>query len=100
MPNGASLPAAPALGPAACTVNRAAMSDLLLKRATAAVGEVYDVIYEDKIVGRIMFSAPSVDPWAWMLTYDHHEDRSPIDGYEPSRDAAMQAFASSWHREK
>ena len=50
------------LGPAACTVNRAAMSDLLLKRATAAVGEVYYVIYEDKIVGRITFSAPSVDP--------------------------------------
>ena len=59
-----------------------------------------EAAYEDKIVGRIMFSAPSVDPWAWMLTYGHHEDRSPIDGYEPSRDAAMQAFASSWHREK
>ena len=28
-----------------------------------------------------------------MLTYGHHEARSPIHGYEPSRDAAMQAFA-------
>ena len=35
------------------------MTDLLLKRATASPGEVYDVICEERIVGRIMLSADS-----------------------------------------
>jgi hypothetical protein len=63
------------------------MTDLLLKRATASPGEVYDVMCEERIVGRIMLSA------------DYHEDRTPTHGYEPTREAAMQAFARSWHRE-
>jgi hypothetical protein len=29
----------------------------------------------------------------------YHEDRTPTPGYEPTREAAMQAFAKSWHRE-
>jgi hypothetical protein len=27
-----------------------------------------------------------------------YEDRTPMHGYEPTREAAMQAFAKSWHR--
>ena len=38
-------------------------------------------------------------PWVWTLTYGYHEDRTPTHGYEPTREAAMQAFAKSWHRE-
>jgi hypothetical protein len=33
------------------------MTDLLLKRAAASPGEVYDVICEERIAGRIMLSA-------------------------------------------
>jgi hypothetical protein len=38
-------------------------------------------------------------PWMWMLTYRDHEDRTRTHGYEATRQAAMQAFARSWHRE-
>jgi len=46
----------------------------------------YDVLCEGAVVGRIM-------------NYGQHEDRTPIYGYEPTRDAAMAAFAKSWRRE-
>jgi len=53
------------------------------------------------VVGRILKSAaaPVEMPWLWTLAYGHHEDRTPIYGYEPTRDAAMAAFAKSWRRE-
>jgi hypothetical protein len=35
----------------------------------------------------------------WTLSYGQHEDRAPTHGYEPSGEAAMQAFARSWRRE-
>jgi hypothetical protein len=28
----------------------------------------------------------------WTLAIGHHEDRSPAHGYEPTREAAVQAF--------
>jgi hypothetical protein len=31
--------------------------------------------------------------------FGHHEDRTPPHGYEPTREAAMAAFAKSWRRE-
>jgi hypothetical protein len=34
-----------------------------------------------------------------MLSYGHHEDRTPTHGYEATREAASHAFAKSWHRE-
>jgi hypothetical protein len=34
----------------------------------------------------------------WTLAFGHHEDRTPTHGYEPTRDAAMTAFAKSWRR--
>ena len=37
--------------------------------------------------------------WLWTLAYGHHEDRTPIYGYEPTREAAMAAFAKSWRRQ-
>lgn len=78
----------------------AAMVDLLLRRAPAASGEVYDVLRGRKIVGRIMLSNGSAaSQWVWTISYHYHEDRTPTHGYEPSRDAAMKAFFRSWHRE-
>jgi len=34
------------------------------------------------------------------LALGQHEDRTPTQGYEPSREAAMAAFAKSWRREE
>jgi hypothetical protein len=34
-----------------------------------------------------------------VLTYGYHEDRTPTHGYEPTCEAAMLAFAKSWHRD-
>jgi predicted secreted Zn-dependent protease len=34
-----------------------------------------------------------------MLAFGHHEDRTPTHGFEPTREAAMAAFAKSWRRE-
>ena len=31
----------------------------------------------------------------WTLAFGHHEDRTPTHGYEPTREAAMAAFAKS-----
>jgi len=84
------------------------MDQLALKRAAAASrlsGEWseddYDVMCEGAVVGRIMkaAAAPIGQPWLWTLAYGHHEDRTPIHGYEATREAAMAAFAKSWRRE-
>ena len=37
--------------------------------------------------------------WMWTLAFEHHEDRTPTHGYEPTREATMAAFAKSWRRE-
>ena len=79
---------------------------LILKRASASrsSGEWsegdYDVMCEGAVVGRIMkaAAAPVGQPWLWTLAYGQHEDRSPIYGYEPTREEAMAAFARSWRQ--
>jgi hypothetical protein len=35
----------------------------------------------------------------WTLAFGYHKDRTPTHGYEPTRKAAMAAFAKSWRRE-
>jgi len=75
---------------------------LTLKRASASRSsgewddDDYDVLADGAVVGRIMKAAASP---VGGLAYGHHEDRSPIYGYEPTREAAMAAFARSWRRE-
>src|SRR5215467_15290547 len=81
-------------------------SHLILKRASASRSsgewseDDYDVLCEGAAVGRIMkaIAAPVGTPWLWTLAYGHHDDRTPIYGYEPTREAAMAAFAKSWQR--
>ena len=47
-----------------------AMAELLLKRATAASGEVYDVLSGSRIVGRIWLSdASPASQWVWTVSY-------------------------------
>ena len=83
------------------------MTDLLLRQAQASRAgaqgdDDYDVIGSDGLViGRIFKATkwPTGTPWMWTLAYGDHEDRTPTHGYEATRDAAMHAFARSWHRE-
>ena len=81
------------------------MDQLALKRAAASrlSGEWseddYDVLCEGAVVGRIMKAAAAPVGTLWTLAYGHHEDRTPIYGYEATREAAMAAFAKSWRRE-
>jgi len=58
------------------------------------------VLADGGVVGRIMRAAavPVGMSWMWTLAFDYHEDRAPIHGYEPTREAAMAAFAKSWRR--
>jgi hypothetical protein len=44
-------------------------------------------------------AAPVGESWLWTLAFGQHEDRWPTHGYEPTREAAMAAFAKSWRRE-
>ena len=54
------------------------------------------------IVGRIFFTEAAFEgrQWVWTLAYGFHEDRTPTHGYEPTREAAMAAFAKNWRREE
>jgi hypothetical protein len=89
---------------------------LVLKRASASrpSGEWddddYDVLADGAVVGRIFNShaGPVGSQWMWTLVFGHHggsqafghhEDRTPTHGYEPTREAAMAAFAKTWRRE-
>jgi len=68
---------------------------LTLKRAAASrlsgewSDDDYGVLAGGIVVGRIMkaAAAPVGQPWLWTLAYGHHEDRTPIYGYEPTREA-------------
>jgi hypothetical protein len=80
---------------------------LALKRASTSrpSGEWndddFDVVCDGVVVGRIMkaAAAPVSEPWLWTLAFGQHEDRWPTHGYEPTREAAMAAFAKNWRRE-
>src|SRR5262245_21794797 len=58
----------------------------------------YDVLEDGKIVGRIFHleaAAPEGRPWMWASGHGGHIERA-AHGYEPTREAAMAAFAKSW----
>ena len=59
------------------------------------------MLADGAVVGRIMkvHAAPVETPWLWTLAFGHHEDRTPTHGSEPTREAAMAAFAKSWRRD-
>jgi hypothetical protein len=82
------------------------VSDLLVQRVSpsrpGAEDDDYDVIGPDGfVIGRI-FKTTSValgTRWMWTLAYgQRHEERTPTHGYEPTREAAMAAFAKSWRK--
>jgi hypothetical protein len=74
---------------------------LILRRAPIGWNEDdFDMIADGVLVGRIFVTliAPEGRPWMWTISCDYHEDRTPTHGYEPTREAAMAAFAKSWRR--
>jgi hypothetical protein len=83
------------------------VTPLILKRASASrlsgewSDDDFDVLCDGVVVGRIMKAAalPVGMSWMWTLAFGYHEDRTPTHGYEPTREAAMAAFAKSWRRE-
>jgi hypothetical protein len=76
-----------------------------MKRASRPPGEWsdddHDVPADGVVVGRIIrvAAAPKGTLWMWTLAFGHHEDRTPTHSYEPTREAAMAAFAKSWRRD-
>jgi hypothetical protein len=79
---------------------------LLLKCASASRpsgqwnDDDFDVLADGVVVGRIFKAnaSPVGASWMWTLAFGPHEDRTPTHGYEPTREAAMAAFAKSWRR--
>jgi hypothetical protein len=78
---------------------------LILKRASASRSsgqwrdDDYDVLEDGVVVGRIFMvpAGPQDRPWMWAS--GHNGDiRRAAHGYEPTREAAMAAFANSWKR--
>jgi hypothetical protein len=59
--------------------------------------EDYDVLFDGVLVGRIVLS-PAASMTVSGCGHSTHRDRSPTRGYEPTREAAMAAFAKSWKR--
>jgi hypothetical protein len=61
----------------------------------------YDVLEDGVVVGRIFLSpgAPQERPWMWASGHSADSVRRAAHGYEPTREAAMAAFAKSWRRE-
>jgi hypothetical protein len=80
------------------------MPPLILKRAPIGWNQDdFDVVEDGVIVGRILRSSGALPERPWMWASGHNGDyRCAVHGYErdePTREAAMAAFAKSWRRE-
>ena len=77
------------------------MTPLILKRGPIGWNQDdFDVLENGVIVGRIFKVpiAPQDRHWMWASGRNGHI-RLSAHGYEPTREAAMAAFAQSWRRE-
>jgi hypothetical protein len=80
---------------------------LILKRASASRSsgewsdDDYDVLENGIVVGRIFKVpvAPQGRQWMWASGHSAATMKRAGHGYEPTREAAMAAFAKSWRRE-
>jgi hypothetical protein len=78
------------------------MTQLILKRDPVGQNpDDYSVIENGVIVGRIFKVpiAPQDRPWMWASGHSADSVQRAAHGYEPTREAAMQAFKRSWRRE-
>ena len=80
------------------------MAQLILKRASASrssgqwSADDYDVLENGVVVCRIfkVQAAPQGRPWMWASGHSADSVSRAAHGYEPTREAAMAAFAKSW----
>ena len=76
---------------------------LILKRSPLGWNQNdFDVVEDGIIVGRIFFLdavGPTGRPWMWASGHNGHIKRAAY-GYEPTREAAMPAFAKSWRGQR
>ena len=75
---------------------------LILKRAPIGDNqEDYDVLEAGVVVGRIFLvpTAPEGRPWMWASGHNGQISRA-AHGYEPTRVAALSAFAKSWRGQR
>jgi hypothetical protein len=86
---------------------RMTTKSLVLKRASASRSsgqwsdDDYDVLENGVVVGRISKEqvAPPGRPWGWASGHSAATVKRAAHGYEPTREAAMAAFAKSWRRQ-
>ena len=74
------------------------MSSLILKRAPIDWNqEDYEVLEDGVVVGRVFLMPIGLKGRPWMWASGHNGDiKRAAYGYEPTREAAMAAFAKSW----
>jgi hypothetical protein len=82
------------------------MATLILRRGSASRShrreDDHDVLEDGVVVGRIFLLgavAPQGRPWMWASGHSAATIKRARHGYEPTREAAMAAFAKSWRRE-
>jgi hypothetical protein len=77
------------------------MTQLILRRAPIGWNQDdHDVLEDGVIVGRIFKVPIAPQDRTWMWASGHKgQIRRAAHGYEPTREAAMAAFAKSWRRE-
>ena len=80
----------------------AAVSNLLMQRVPGTPTE-FEVVTEDQqTIGRIALvsATPSGMPWMWVIDPSVRAGGGQQShGFEPTREAAMQAFARAWETE-
>jgi hypothetical protein len=89
-------------GAASARKGEAMTAGLILKRAPIGPNvEYYDVLEDGMVVGCIFLSqAAPVLGRSWKWASGHNGDMERVaHGHEPTREAAMAAFAKSWRRE-
>jgi hypothetical protein len=77
------------------------MTELLLKRSGRRLEGHYDFIAGTSVIGRIMLfpTAPTERPGVWTVAPGYEKGRTQTHGYEATKEAALEAFARSWHRQ-
>jgi hypothetical protein len=72
----------------------AEMFPLILKRAPIGWNqEDYDVLEDGVVIGHVFLMPIGLKGRPWMWAIRERKGRTPAHGYEPTREAAMAAFA-------
>jgi len=78
--------------------------DLILKSAATRPGgpwsdDDYDVVHEGRAIGRVLaMDIPGGRVWMWSIFAEARKPGAQDIGHQPTRAAAMTAFATSWRR--